>query len=117
MFTQQVRPDEGQNEALPEPGFLEKMVVTAQLAWSLFWDSRVPVILKAVPVISLVYIISPIDILPAALLGPFGVLDDLGAIGVLVLAVTNFVKWCPKWLVKEHFARIMGVQLPPQTEA
>lgn len=34
----------------------------------------------------IVYIISPIDLLPEAFLGPFGLIDDLGALFVAIAA-------------------------------
>ena len=38
-------------------------------------------------ILCVVYIISPIDLLPELILGPFGLIDDLGA---LFLAIRNF---------------------------
>jgi uncharacterized membrane protein YkvA (DUF1232 family) len=38
-------------------------------------------------VLALVYLISPFDVLPEALLGPIGLTDDLAALGVLLSLV------------------------------
>lgn len=35
-------------------------------------------------ILSLIYIISPIDLIPEALLGPLGILDDLGVVFFLL---------------------------------
>jgi uncharacterized membrane protein YkvA (DUF1232 family) len=39
---------------------------------------------RLVLVLALVYLISPFDVLPEALLGPIGLTDDLAALGVLL---------------------------------
>lgn len=56
-------------------------------AWRLFWDPRVPALLKLIlPVAALIYWIFPLDLLPGL---PF---DD---IAVLVLALRLFVQLAP----------------------
>ena len=52
----------------------------------LIFDRRVPFWVKLVPVFSLVYIFSPIDLIPDVLLGP-GQLDDLG---IFIAGLTAF---------------------------
>jgi uncharacterized membrane protein YkvA (DUF1232 family) len=42
---------------------------------------------RLVLVLALVYLISPFDVLPEALLGPIGLTDDLAALGVLLSLV------------------------------
>jgi uncharacterized membrane protein YkvA (DUF1232 family) len=69
-----------------------------RLAWRLVWDPRVPVWTKLVPFTALLYIISPIDILPDWFLG-FGQLDDLG---VLLAGVRIFTALSPDDLVLQH---------------
>lgn len=45
--------------------------------WKLMWDRRVPLSTKLVPLLALLYIISPIDLIPDAL-PLLGITDDLG---------------------------------------
>ena len=69
-----------------------------KLAWQLFRDHRVPVRTKAIPVLSLVYLIWPIDLLPDPILG-LGQLDDLG---VILLGIKLFVGLCPHAVVRQY---------------
>jgi len=66
-------------------------------AWRMFWDPRVPTILKVLfPVGALIYWISPIDLLPGL---PF---DD---IALLIVAIRLFVQLVPSDLDKGASAR------------
>jgi len=68
------------------------------LTWRLMIDSRVSIASKAIPVVALLYLISPLDFIPDFLL-PFGVMDD---IGVVVLALEFFIRMAPSEVVREH---------------
>ncbi|MBL8120644.1 MAG: DUF1232 domain-containing protein, partial [Anaerolineae bacterium] len=50
-----------------------------RLTWRLLRDPRVPMITKLIPFLGLVYVVSPIDIIPDLIIG-LGQLDDLGII-------------------------------------
>ena len=69
-----------------------------RLVWLLFRDGQVPFLTKLVLPLSLLYLVSPIDILPDFIVG-LGQLDDLG---VLLLAMSLFVRLCPPRLV-DHY--------------
>ena len=69
-----------------------------RLVWLLFRDSRVPFLTKLVLPLSLLYLVSPIDILPDFVVG-LGQLDDLG---VLLLAMALFIRLCPPRLVDQY---------------
>ena len=69
-----------------------------RLVWLLFRDSRVPFLSKLVLPLSLLYLVSPVDILPDFIVG-LGQLDDLG---VLLLAMSLFVRLCPPRLVDQY---------------
>jgi uncharacterized membrane protein YkvA (DUF1232 family) len=69
-----------------------------KLVWLLFRDNRVSLLAKLVLPLSLLYLVSPIDILPDVIVG-LGQLDDLG---VLLLAMTLFVRLCPPRLVDQY---------------
>jgi len=68
------------------------------LAWLLFKDQRVPLWAKSVPLLSFLYVISPIDFLPD-IWPALGQLDD---VGVIILGLTLFVKLCPPEVVAGH---------------
>ncbi|NQU96891.1 MAG: DUF1232 domain-containing protein [Chloroflexi bacterium] len=56
-----------------------------KLAWRLFRDRRVPLYLKALPVLGLIYAISPWDVVPD-ILPVVGQIDDLVVAVLLLLA-------------------------------
>lgn len=85
-------------------GMLKGLIDHGRLVWRLLMDKRVPVYLKALPVASLVYLISPIDFVPDVLLG-LGQLDDFAAI---LIGIETFIKLCPQDVVAEHRAALNG---------
>ncbi|HIE38873.1 MAG TPA: DUF1232 domain-containing protein [Anaerolineales bacterium] len=92
-----------QTPSLPEEtaapiSWIQELLRQARLAWRLFLDPRVPWITKMIPPAVLVYLLSPIDILPDFSLG-LGQLDD---IAVLLLGTKLFIDLCPTDVVQEH---------------
>jgi uncharacterized membrane protein YkvA (DUF1232 family) len=87
-----------------DPGVLQGIVQQVRLAWRLLNDPRVPMRLKALVPAAVLYIFSPVDFLPDFILG-LGQLDDLG---IILAALTLFVRLVPKAIVAEHQAAIDG---------
>ncbi len=85
-------------------GILAELARNAQLVWRLLHDQRVPVWMKAIIPATLLYIISPVDLLPDVALG-VGQLDDLA---ILLLGVKSFLSMVSPEIVKEHLADIIG---------
>jgi uncharacterized membrane protein YkvA (DUF1232 family) len=54
-------------------------------------DSRVPRRLKLIALFGIGYVLSPIDLLPAILLGPLGLLDDLVVVTAALSRLLNHV--------------------------
>lgn len=79
----------------------------ARLTWRLLRDVRVSAWIKAViPVVALLYLLSPIDAIPDVLLG-LGQLDDIGFLGIAVFALTRLLpRLAPRDVVAEHVADI-----------
>lgn len=77
-----------------------------RLAWRLLQDQRVPIVTKLIPAVVVVYIISPIDLIPEFFLG-LGQLDDLA---VFLLGVKAFVSFAPATIVAQHI-RNLGARL------
>jgi len=69
-----------------------------RLAWELLWDGRVPFVTKLVPILTALYLLSPVDLIPDVALG-LGQLDDLA---ILLIGMRLFVDVCPPALVSEH---------------
>ena len=91
----------GQTRSGSPLGGLLGIVRDVRLAWQLFRDERVPVWIKSVPILSLAYLIWPLDLLADPLLG-LGQLDDLA---VLALGIKLFISLCPADLVHQHRER------------
>jgi uncharacterized membrane protein YkvA (DUF1232 family) len=83
---------------LTRPALLRSLLERARLALRLLREPAVPVAIKALTALPLLYVISPIDLLPD-FIPVLGQLDDLG---VLVAAVELFVGWCPPEAVEHH---------------
>lgn len=68
------------------------------LAWRLFRDKRVSPTLKLIPIASLLYIISPVDLLPDVI-PILGQVDDLG---IFLLALQLFINLSPQDVVERY---------------
>jgi uncharacterized membrane protein YkvA (DUF1232 family) len=76
---------------LSRPLSLRLLLGQARLAARLFREPRVPVPLKVVPILGLLYVVSPIDFVPDFIPG-LGQLDD---VGIILAALGLFVRLCP----------------------
>lgn len=75
-----------------------------RLYWRLLWDRRVSIWPKALLLLSIVYVLSPVDLIPD-FIPIIGELDDL----VVLIAVCRvFIYMCPPEVVQEHVRRIGG---------
>lgn len=96
----------GPARLLAEPGLWDNL----RLSWRLARDQRVaPTIKLIVPILALIYVLSPIDLIPDFLLG-LGQFDDLGIIGgALFLALRLLPRLAPASVLAEHQAS-MGLR-------
>ena len=74
--------------------------------WQLFWDPAVPWWPKVIPLLSLAYLVWPLEFVPDAILG-LGQLDDLG---VILLGAKLFVAVCASDLVQRRVALVRRQQ-------
>jgi uncharacterized membrane protein YkvA (DUF1232 family) len=74
-----------------------------RLAWRLFLDPRVSWMAKALPIISALYVISPVDFIPAAVLPLVGGMDDLA---IALFGLKMFIEFSPPEVVQEHLRRL-----------
>ncbi len=91
-----------QSNQTNKASFIAQIVKQLQLTWYLFQDNRVSMGTKAILPLMLLYVISPLDILPDVLVG-LGQLDDFG---VVLLGMTLFVKFCPPDIVEYYRKQI-----------
>jgi uncharacterized membrane protein YkvA (DUF1232 family) len=75
----------------------------ARLCWRLWRDYRVPKYLKGMIVAAIVYVLSPVDVVPEVFIPVLGQLDDAT---LLMLAAYLFIRWSPPEVVAEHSASI-----------
>jgi uncharacterized membrane protein YkvA (DUF1232 family) len=83
-------------------GALAQFVRTLRLVWRLLFDARVSFFPKLIIPAAIVYIVSPIDLIPDVILG-LGQMDD---VAVAFLAIRLFIELCPAAIVEEHRAAI-----------
>ncbi len=83
---------------------IDQILVT----WRLIRDPRVPLWTKAIPVLGIAYVLSPIDLIPDVLIG-IGQLDDLG---IILGAMRLFESLAPGYVVDEHRKAIAARNRP-----
>lgn len=97
----------------PQGGLVRDFILRVKLILRLIGDKRVNPWLKVIPVAGLVYLISPLDIIPDIMLPVIGELDDAA-----ILWLTNylFVELCPPEVVAEHVKALTSASAPHQDD-
>lgn len=85
-----------------EPGFWREMWQQLRLVFLLLRDPEVPVYLKFLPFLAVVYLFVPVDLVPDFLLG-LGQLDD---VTILLVGAKIFVELSPQHVVARHMAQL-----------
>jgi uncharacterized membrane protein YkvA (DUF1232 family) len=83
---------------LSRPALLRTLAARSRLAWRLVREPTVPMWLKAALALPLLYVASPVDVLPD-FLPVLGQLDDLG---VILFGLELFVRYCQPEVVAFH---------------
>jgi uncharacterized membrane protein YkvA (DUF1232 family) len=86
-----------------QSGVVRNFINRTKLIWKLMADSRVSPWVKLIPIGSLIYLVSPIDLI----MGIPGI-DAIDDVTVLWLGSTLFVELCPPQVVKEHMKSLAG---------
>ncbi len=87
-------------------GFFQDLVQRLKLVWRLMADRRVNFFLKLLPIASLVYLVSPVDLAPGIALPVIGALDDAA---ILWIGTSLFMSLCPEDIVEEHWNALSKV--------
>ena len=87
-------------------GFFQDLVMRIKLVLRLMSDRRVNFFLKLLPIASLVYLVSPVDLAPGLALPIIGALDDAA---VLWIGLSLFMSLCPDEVVQEHLNALQNV--------
>ncbi len=83
----------------PQGGVIRDFVLRVKLLVRLIRDRRVSFWLKLIPLAGIVYLVSPIQLIPDLLLPVIGEVDD---VAILYLTNALFVELAPKNVVREH---------------
>ncbi|HEY5903721.1 MAG TPA: YkvA family protein [Anaerolineales bacterium] len=85
----------------PKGGTVHELIMRLKLIVRLMGDNRVSPFLKLLPIASLAYLISPVDLI----MGIPGVsaLDDMA---VVSLGAYLFIEFCPPDVVQEHMKKL-----------
>jgi uncharacterized membrane protein YkvA (DUF1232 family) len=84
-------------------GTLHELVMRLKLIVRLMGDTRVSPFLKLLPIASLVYLVSPVDLVMA--IPGVSALDDMA---IVSLGAYLFVEFCPPDVVQEHMKQLTG---------
>ena len=77
---------------------MRTLLTHLRLAIRLIRDPSVPLLMKVLPILAVLYVIFPIDFVPDVL-PVVGQLDDLG---IMLLGVETFVRICPADAAQHH---------------
>ena len=86
-------------------GMLQGLLKQAKLVGRLIGDRRVNGFLKLIPIASIIYLISPVDLIPGAVVPVVGALDDAA---IVWIGTTLFIELCPPHVVQEHRDALNG---------
>ncbi len=86
-------------------GMLKDTLLRIKLIVRLIGDRRVNPWLKLVPIAGILYLFSPLDVIPDIAFPVIGQLDD-----VAILWLTNhfFIEFCPPEVVREHVKQLLS---------
>ena len=87
-------------------GFFHELIMRLKLILRLISDRQVNFLLKLLPIAAAIYVISPVDLIPGAVLPVIGALDDAV---VIWLGTSLFVALCPDDIVQEHTNALKNV--------
>src|SRR6266436_4665058 len=83
---------------LSRPTVLRTLFSHVRLALRLMREPGVPLVTKALPLLTAIYVISPLDLVPDVI-PVLGQLDDLG---IVLIALEVFLRLCPPAAVAFH---------------
>lgn len=88
-----------------DPGFWKEIWEQFRLVWLLLRDNEVPFYLKLMPLLAVIYVFFPADLIPD-IVPLFGQLDDVTAI---LVGAKMFIEMAPQDIVNRHI-RAMRMQ-------
>jgi len=96
------------------PSLMGTLFAELRLAWRLMREPRVSLVAKVLPVLAVLYVLSPLDFIPDVV----PVLGQLDDVGILILSVKLFLRVCPSAAASFHAEAITaGRRFAPMTPA
>jgi uncharacterized membrane protein YkvA (DUF1232 family) len=95
-----------------DEGFWREMWRQARLVWQLIRSPEVPLYLKILPALAIVYILIPTDLIPD-FIPVMGQLDDLTA---LLVGAKVFIELSPQDVVAKHVRAMRQTAYSPEVE-
>lgn len=97
--------DKKSNKSLipSQGGMFSDLLVRVKLIGRLMADRRVSFWLKLIPVGTLAYLISPIDLIPGGVIPLVGAVDD---VAIIWFGASMFIELCPEDVVREHMGNL-----------
>lgn len=92
------------SEKLKDVGFLGELWQQVRLVFQLIKDREVPIYLKILPFLGILYTLFPIDII-TDVIPVLGQLDDLT---ILIIGAKVFIEMAPPQVVARHLAAMRG---------
>jgi uncharacterized membrane protein YkvA (DUF1232 family) len=86
-------------------GIIQDLTLRAKLFFRLLGDARVSPWAKLIPIGALIYLISPLDLIPGDFLTVIGLADDAA---ILWLGYYAFIELCPPEVVREIAKKIVS---------
>jgi uncharacterized membrane protein YkvA (DUF1232 family) len=90
--------------AASDQGFWREMLRQARLAWYLIRSPEVPLYLKILPAIAVIYVLLPTDFIPDV----FPVIGQLDDITALLVGAKVFIELAPQEVVASYLQRARG---------
>jgi uncharacterized membrane protein YkvA (DUF1232 family) len=84
------------------PSLIRTVVRRLRLATRLMRDPEISWLLKAIPIVAGLYVVSPLDFIP----DPLPLIGEVDDLGILLLALESFVRFSPSRIVAFHQAAI-----------
>jgi uncharacterized membrane protein YkvA (DUF1232 family) len=96
------------------PSLMGRLFTEVRLVARLMREPRVPLFAKALPGLAMLYVLSPLDVIPDVL-PLLGQIDDLG---ILILSMKLFLRLCPSDVAAFHTAAMTsGRRFTPMAPA
>lgn len=80
--------------------FLQDTMKKIRLAWRVMWDPRVPLQIRSIPFLAILYVVSPIDLIP----GFIPILGQADDIAIVIFSISTLLRLAPQGVVDEHRA-------------